>query len=87
MIKTNYLSTCVPTHKVIQNKNKYIAHNRPLRLGWLLVLILLKDGCLHLFLHRCPYDYKSFVVIRKCRVPILVGPQPLFMLSLDVVIV
>ena len=27
MIKTNYLSTCVPTHKVIQNKNKYIAHN------------------------------------------------------------
>ena len=28
MIKTYYLSTCVPTHKVIQNKNKYIAHNR-----------------------------------------------------------
>ena len=28
MIKTNYLSTCVPTHKVIQNKNKYIAHNK-----------------------------------------------------------
>ena len=28
MIKTHYLSTCVPTHKVIQNKNKYIAHNR-----------------------------------------------------------
>ena len=27
MIKTYYLSTCVPTHKVIQNKNKYIAHN------------------------------------------------------------
>ena len=27
MIKINYLSTCVPTHKVIQNKNKYIAHN------------------------------------------------------------
>ena len=27
MIKTNYLRTCVPTHKVIQNKNKYIAHN------------------------------------------------------------
>ena len=27
MIKANYLSTCVPTHKVIQNKNKYIAHN------------------------------------------------------------
>ena len=27
MIKTNYLSTRVPTHKVIQNKNKYIAHN------------------------------------------------------------
>ena len=26
MIKTNYLSTCVPTHKVIQNKNKYIAN-------------------------------------------------------------
>ena len=24
---SNYLSTCVPTHKVIQNKNKYIAHN------------------------------------------------------------
>ena len=28
MIKTHYLSTCVPTHKVIQNKNKYIAHNK-----------------------------------------------------------
>ena len=27
MIKTYYLSTCVPTHKVIQNNNKYIAHN------------------------------------------------------------
>ena len=27
MIKAHYLSTCVPTHKVIQNKNKYIAHN------------------------------------------------------------
>ena len=27
MIKTNYLSTCEPTHKVIENKNKYIAHN------------------------------------------------------------
>ena len=27
MINTNYLRTCVPTHKVIQNKNKYITHN------------------------------------------------------------
>ena len=27
MIKTYYLSTCVPTHKEIQNKNKCIAHN------------------------------------------------------------
>ena len=27
MIKTHYLSTCVPTHKVIRKKNKYIAHN------------------------------------------------------------
>ena len=29
MVKTSYLSTYVPTHKVhvIQNKNKYIAHN------------------------------------------------------------
>ena len=25
--QNNHLSTCVPTHKVIQNKNKYIAHN------------------------------------------------------------
>ena len=59
MIKTSYLSTCVPTHKVIQNKNKYIAHNNHHNVTFKLLSCIVKIYTLSVYFYYA-YNYDSY---------------------------